>query len=214
MYGGYEVMRSFTFYREEEREARSGAMENGLITADGTKVLTVEEFDKFLQAVPEKKRVIFELNTITGLRYIELQRLYDNPEWYYKSRNQIILPAAAQKKVKQKLPKRTVDRLPSTFHYMFKDFIEGPKPPERISWYRSLERWSKWAGIKPKVGPKTPRKTIESWMLKAGIPEIEIYSRQGHDPVTSLRHYQSLSFTDYEMRDIRKRLTEWGILGG
>jgi hypothetical protein len=49
-------------------------------------------------------------------------------------------------------------------------------------------------------------------MLKAGIPEIEIYSRQGHDPITSLRHYQRLSFTDYEMRDIEKRLTEWGIL--
>jgi hypothetical protein len=57
---------------------------------------------------------------------------------------------------------------------------------------------------------KTPRKTIESWMLKVGIPEIEIYSRQGHDPITSLRHYQSLSFTDYEIRDI-ERLTEWGI---
>jgi hypothetical protein len=49
-------------------------------------------------------------------------------------------------------------------------------------------------------------------MLKAGIPEIEIYSRQGHGPITSLRHYQSLSFTDYEMRDIEKRLIEWGIL--
>ena len=49
-------------------------------------------------------------------------------------------------------------------------------------------------------------------MLKTGIPEIEIYSRQGHDPITSLKHYQSLSFTDYEMRDIEKRLIEWGIL--
>jgi hypothetical protein len=49
-------------------------------------------------------------------------------------------------------------------------------------------------------------------MLKAGIPEIEIYSRQGHDSITSLRHYQSLSFTDHEMRDIGERLTEWGIL--
>jgi integrase len=189
-------------------------MENGLFTADGTKVLTVEEFDKFLQAVPEKKRVIFELNVITGLRYVELQRLHDNPAWYHKSRNQIILPAEAQKKVKQKLVKRTVDKLPSTFPYLFKAFLECKRPPERISWYRSLARWSDLAGIEPKVGPKTPRKTIESWMLKAGIPEIEIYSRQGHDPVTSLKHYQSLSFTDYEMRDIRKRLTEWGILGG
>jgi hypothetical protein len=49
-------------------------------------------------------------------------------------------------------------------------------------------------------------------MLKTGILEIEIYSRQGHDPITSLKHYQSLSFTDYELRDIKKRLIEWGIL--
>jgi len=84
--------------------------------------------------------------------------------------------------------------------------IECKGSPEQIC------RWSKNAGIEPKVGPKTPRKTVESWMLKSGIPEIEIYSRAGHDPITSLRHYQSLSFTDYEMRDITKRLTEWGIL--
>jgi hypothetical protein len=49
-------------------------------------------------------------------------------------------------------------------------------------------------------------------MLKTGIPEIGIYSRQGHEPITSLKHYQSLFFTDYEMRDIEKRLIEWGIL--
>lgn len=187
-------------------------MENGLFTEDGTKVLTVEEFDKFLQVVPDKKRVIFELNTITGMRYVELQRLHDNPKWYHKGRNQIILPAEAQKKVKQKLVKRTVDRLPSTFHYMFNDFLECKRPPDRVSWYRSLARWSKKAGIEPKVGPKSPRKTIESWMLKAGIPEIEVYSRQGHDIKTSLNHYQALSFTDYELRDIEKRLLEWGIM--
>lgn len=187
-------------------------MENGLVTADGTKVLTVEEYDKFIQAIPESKKAIFEINMISGLRYVELQRLYDNPSWYYRERNQIILPKEAQQKVKQKLPKRTVDKLPSTFPYIFKQFAEGCKPPERSSWNRDLERWSQKAGIHPKIGLKTPRKTIESWMLKSGIPEIEIYSRQGHDPITSLMHYQSLSFTDYELRDIKKRLTEWGIL--
>lgn len=85
----------------------------------------MEEYDKFLQSIPERKKVIFDLNVITGMRYIELQRLHDNPEWYSKARNQIILPAEAQKKVKQKLTKRTIDRLPSTFSYMFKDFVEG-----------------------------------------------------------------------------------------
>lgn len=186
--------------------------ENGLVTSDGTKVLSVQEYDRFIQAIPESKRVIFEINMITGLRYIELQRLYENPSWYLARRNQVILPKEAQKKVKQKQIKRTIDKLPSTFSYVFRQFTEGNKPPERSSWNRDLERWSQKAGINPKVNPKTPRKTIESWMLKTGIPEIEIYSRQGHDPVTSLRHYQSLSFTNYELRDITKRLTEWGIL--
>lgn len=186
--------------------------ETGLVTADGTKVLTTEEYDKFLLAVPDAKKAIFEINTITGLRYIELKRLYENPQWYIKGRNQIILPKEAQRKVKQKLVKRTIDKLPSTFSYIFRQFTNGRKPPERTSWNRDLARWSVKAGISPKVNLKTARKTIESWMLKAGIPEIEIYSRAGHDPVTSLKHYQSLSFTDYELRDIKKRLTEWGIL--
>ena len=30
-------------------------MDNGLVTGDGTKVLTVEEYNKFLQFIPEKK---------------------------------------------------------------------------------------------------------------------------------------------------------------
>ena len=186
--------------------------ENGLITSDGTKVLNVEEFDKFIRSIPEKRKPVFEINIITGLRYIELQRLYDNPRWYNPDRNQIILPKEAQKKVKQVLQKRTIDKLPSSFPYMWKLFLAGKRPPEHSSWARDLARWSEKAGINPKVSPKTPRKTIESWMLKAGIPEIEIYSRAGHDPVTSLKHYQSLSFTEYEMRDIRRRLTEWAIL--
>ena len=142
-------------------------MDNGLVTGDGTKVLTVEEYDKFLQFIPEKKqgktyRPAFELNVITGLRYIELQRLHDNPSWYHKERNQIILPSDAQKKVKQKLVKRTIDKLPSTFPYLFKAFLEAPRPLHRDVWNKNLKRWSEKAGIEPKIGPKTPRKTIES----------------------------------------------------
>ena len=92
--------------------------ENGLVTSDGTKVLTVEEYDHFIQCIPESMRIIFVLNCMTGMRYVELQRLYENPQWYYRDRNQIILPKEAQKKVKQKLPKRTIDRLPSTFEWL------------------------------------------------------------------------------------------------
>ena len=91
-------------------------MENGLVTADGTKVLTVEEYERFINAIPEAMKAIFEINTITGLRYIELQRLYENPQWYYKERNQIILPKEAQKKEKQKLPKSNTSLTGSENH--------------------------------------------------------------------------------------------------
>jgi len=37
--------------------------------------------------------------------------------------------------------------------------------------------------------------------------ESNLISRQ------PLRHFQSLSSKNYELRDIKKRLTEWGILG-
>jgi hypothetical protein len=199
-------------------------MDSGLITSDGTKVLTVEEYDKFMQFIPARYKPAFEVDCITGMRYIELQRLHDNPNWYNSHRNQILLPAEAQRKVrtvkkkdgststKQIRLKRTIDRLPSTFSYVFSAFVSSHRPPERTSWNTNLSRWSEKAGISPKIGPKTPRKTIESWMLKAGVPEIEVYARSGHDPVTSLKHYQSLSFTEYELRDINKRLAEWGIL--
>jgi hypothetical protein len=42
-------------------------------------------------------------------------------------RNKIILPKEAQKKVKQKLVKRTIDKLPVTFPYLFKAFHTADK---------------------------------------------------------------------------------------
>jgi hypothetical protein len=106
--------------------------ENGLVTSDGTKVLTVEEFDKFLTCITKRYKPIFELDTITGMRYVEVQRLYEQLKWYSEARNQIILPPEAQQKVKQKLVKRTIDKLPSTFPYILEKFLAGPRPPDRI----------------------------------------------------------------------------------
>ena len=51
-------------------------MDNGLVTSDGTKVLTVVEYDRFVYFIPMKFSPFFEVNTITGLRYVELQRLH------------------------------------------------------------------------------------------------------------------------------------------
>jgi hypothetical protein len=46
---------------------------HSLVTADGTKVLTVEKYDRFIGAIPESMKAIFDINTITGLRYISFK---------------------------------------------------------------------------------------------------------------------------------------------
>lgn len=99
---------------------------------NGTKINTVEEYDTFTQAIPESKRAIFEIYIITKLRYVELQRLYDKSTWHYKKRNKLILPKEAQQKVKQKQIKRTIDKLPSTFPHIFKQFLESHTPLEKL----------------------------------------------------------------------------------
>jgi len=49
-------------------------------------------------------------------------------------------------------------------------------------------------------------------MIAAGIIESTVCLRQGHDNLTSMRHYQGLAFSDDELRDIKKKLTAWGIV--
>jgi hypothetical protein len=52
-------------------------------------------------SIPKKRyKALFELSTIMGMGYAEIQRLYDYPEWYSESRKQICLDEEAQKKVK------------------------------------------------------------------------------------------------------------------
>jgi hypothetical protein len=48
-------------------------------------------------------------------------------------------------------------------------------------------------------------------MIAAGVVESTVCLRQGHDSLTSMRHYQGLAFSDDEIRDIKKQLTAWGI---
>ena len=63
------------------------------------------------------------------MRYAEIQRLYNHPEWYSESRNQIRLNEEAQKKAKRKAKERTIDFLPSTLPYILDQFLSEPAPP-------------------------------------------------------------------------------------
>lgn len=50
------------------------------------------------------------------------------------------------------------------------------------------------AGLSPYgLSVKTIRKTLESWMIAAGVLESSVCLRQGHDLLKSMRHYQGLA---------------------
>lgn len=99
------------------------------------------------------------------------------------------------------------------FNYILKDFWEGKKPPLEATWNKNLQRWAVAAGINLYgLSAKTTRKTLESWMIAAGMLESAVCLRQGHDSLTSMRHYQSLAFSEDELWDIKKQLIAWGLM--
>jgi len=98
------------------------------------------------------------------------------------------------------------------FSYLLKDLWEHERPPRQSTFDQDLKRWAGYAGMNPYgISVKTSRKTLESWMIVAGINESTVCLRQGHDNLTSMHHYQGLAFSDDEIRDIKKILIEWEI---
>jgi hypothetical protein len=84
-------------------------------------------------------------------------------------------------------------------------FHKGPEPPSLQAWDENMSRWAGFSGFDPKgFSAKTTRKSIESWMIAAGISEMQICLRQGHDKITSMRHYLGLPFSQEEKEIIKK----------
>lgn len=177
------------------------------------RILTPRDYEALKSVIPmNRHKTILDILLITGMRYIEMLRLYDHKEWYNEKRNIIHLSEEAQKKHKRKQLERTIHPLPAMFNYILNDFWEGKKPPVERTWNTNLQRWAQNAGISPYgMSAKTTRKTIESWMIVGGIVESTCCLRQGHDSLTSMRHYQGLCFSDEEIRAIKKQLTAWGF---
>lgn len=186
-------------------------MESEPILVNGIRVLGPFEIDKLAQAIkPDKYYSIFEVCLWSGMRYVEIQRLHGHPEWWLPDRRSIHLPKTAQKKVKRKQLERHVHPVPLALGNELRRFFAGPAPITRRGWNMALVRWAEAAGLDPVgISAKTTRKTIESWMITAGVPINIVCLRQGHDSMTSMSHYQGLPFTEAEKIEIKKRLVGW-----
>ena len=175
-----------------------------------TRILRPVEFELLLEGsrVEENKiRLIVAL--ITGMRYAELRKFQDHPEWYDEESNFIEIPE--ETKAGRKHPRRYI-RLPNIAREVIPRFFELKlKYPTEQGWIENLKRWMVNAGLDPAyVGTKTTRKTWESWLILTYPHRImEIVMSQGHTVETSLNHYFNIPFTPKDRQEMKKWVDGW-----
>jgi len=182
------------------------------ILKTGVRVLRPKEYKDLRGIIPQMPHRIF-LDTLlyTGMRYIEVQRLKDNPGWHDKESETIHIPAEGSKKKKRTMKERWV-YLNDYGNKTVSDYLDLKESlPVRSGWIKNLKRWAEYVGIDPAgLCAKTTRKTWESWLVTAYPKAIVLIAMsQGHTQLTAMQHYLNLPFTPSETDEIKKMVAGW-----
>lgn len=188
------------------------------ITVKGRRVFRPWEYQIFRSALTEDKRVIADILLLTGMRYEELLRLHDNPQWIDYESGMIHLPEIAVKKGKHlsetvqterwvRLSIRAKGVLPMLFRV---------EMTSRTAFDQMLKRRANAAAddnptFRPnKISVISFRKTCASW-LRVYYPMHmdQIFLSMGHSRLTELRHYLGLPFTDTDKLGMKEWEEGW-----
>ena len=160
-----------------------------------------------LKGIKSKEyQIKFKALLYSGLRYIEAQRLFDNPDWF--DGNFIKLPSI-KKKARQR--ERWV-RLNPVGKATVEHFLTLKTDlPNRGTWAENLERWSRNVNLSSKgLCPKTNRKTWESWLLYY-YPQYQVHiaQSQGHTNLVQFEHYINMPFLEQDKIEMRPFVEGW-----
>ncbi len=145
---------------------------------------------------------------ITGMRYAELERFRENPQWL--DGRFIYLPKGSMLKVKAKQKERII-RLSDMGKTLIGDLFQTSYPlPKLPAFDMKLMRLSKHYMDDKNINNKTFRKTWESWLVYY-YPDkaLQIALSQGHTSVTQYEHYLNLPFEEEDKKVMRKWVEEW-----
>lgn len=178
-----------------------------LIIKNGVRILRPSEFNKLITVIPKHNhQVIIKTLLFTGMRFTEIQRLKQNPDWLFNDSKYIHLPNGASLKLKAKQKDRHVSLSPWGYDIVKSFLNNGIHLPTRQTLDENLKRWGEKSAIDSKgLCLKTFRKTIESWLITI-YPEqtLKICLRQGHTETTSLKHYLNLPFNESDRIEMRQ----------
>jgi integrase len=190
-----------------------------------------EEYQKFREQLNDQYRKMCDAALYSGLRPIELRRLWKHPEWFDKTRRLINLPKGSINK--KKAPQwrsvmLTLEGAVAIERFLALELDERPimvrtkNGPKKISlvgptdsaWHQALTLAAEKAGLDGGslgVCPKGFRKTCLSWIVSAHenmMPRIS--KSMGHDLNTMVKHYLGIGFTKAESESIAKWAAGWG----
>lgn len=176
----------------------------------GVRILRPKEYEAVLSCCTKPHhRTMLQTLLYTGMRYIELQRFQKYPSWF--TGDFIHLPRMADRKVKRTQPERWV-RLNQQGKMIVEYFRQVKEPlPAYQNWRDNMKRWAERAGLSSEgMGCKTLRKTYESWLMfyyPGYMADITL--SQGHDTITSIKHYLNMPFTEVDNLQMKNYVEGW-----
>ena len=172
------------------------------------RILRPVEFETLRDAMDPNTRRICTSLLLTGMRYAELQRFRENPDWL--DGKFIYLPRGSMLKVKAKQRERAI-RLSDMGKTLLPDLFQVPHPlPELPTLDMKLRRLSKRILDGAPINNKSFRKTWESWLVFY-YPDkaLQIALSQGHTTTTQYEHYLNIPFEEDDRKEMRKWVEGW-----
>lgn len=189
----------------------------------GIRILRPFEFDEIIDALQKTQnkrrkhpyREIINALLYTGMRYVELQRFHEHPEWFDRRTRSIFLPPEASQKKKRTMNERYVYlSLQGITHVEnFINYVEDMPSRDMFNYFiRNFVR--KIDGYDRGVSAKTFRKTWESWLVVSYPNQLPIIAMsQGHTLLTAMNHYLNIPFTKEDIVEIKMRTAGWSGAG-
>jgi integrase len=190
-----------------------------------------EEYQRFRDQLNDQYKKICDAALYSGLRPIELRRLWKHPDWFDKTRRLINLPKGSIGKKKAPQWRSVILTLEGAIaierflsleleERMVTVKVRGVVKkyllvgPTDSAWHQALTLAAEKAGLDGGtvgVCPKMFRKTWISWLVCAFEGKIARISKSmGHSLKTMMDHYLGIGFTKVEQDSIAVRVAGWG----